>query len=386
MDPQFVSRPPHILVLENSSQVLEEAASSIMHAIPEATVTTVNDIDSCKKVISERDFDIVVVDYDLQNAADLGLVHQFKVKDYEPAVLLVSESVRPEILNEINSLGCQRYLYKHGDWLNHLAPAVRQLMRIRRLELENRRLVAQLTEAKIFLEEKNKRLDEFCATVAHDIRGPLGGISMKLEYLQDKYGESKDERFDVLVKRAYESSRRLIDIVQAMYSYAKLGSKSAQMHELDLKLLVEEVIRDMTFDEQLDISIGLGELPTIWGNAELLRRVFINLLANAVKYNDKKEVIINIGLEKKVHRTLGTFVQIFVSDNGPGIPAAEQPAIFSMFRSGVDNKRGDGLGVGLAVVQRIVELHFGEVAVQSSPGEGCKFLVTLPAERIDFLD
>ncbi|MCO6430356.1 MAG: hybrid sensor histidine kinase/response regulator [Deltaproteobacteria bacterium] len=386
MEPQFVAKAAAILVLEKDDELATQAARSIQQSFPSAEVTSVHDINECKGVIASQDFDIVVLDYKLDADRDISFVHQLKLKDNEPAVLLVSESFDPDILNEVNNLGCQRYLFKHGDWLTHLGTAIRQLLRIRRLEQENQRLVAQLTEAKMFLEDKNRRLDEFSATVAHDIRGPLGGISMKLEYLLERYGPSNDERFKTLMERAFQTSKRLVDIVQAMYAYAKLGSRAAKMGEIDLAVLVQEVIHDMSFDEKLDIQIGLGDLPKVWGNADLLRRVFINLLGNAVKYNDKPSIIINIGTRRIFERTLGRFAEIFVSDNGPGIPEAEHKAVFSMFRSGSNSSNGDSLGVGLSVVQRIVELHFGEVKLESSPSNGTAFLLSLPMDKIEFLE
>jgi signal transduction histidine kinase len=175
-------------------------------------------------------------------------------------------------------------------------------------------------------------------------------------------------------------------LVQSMYSYAKLGAKAGRMEPIVLGQLVEEVISDMHFNDSVQIKIGLGDLPTVWGSADLLRRLFINLLSNAVKYNDKPEIIINIGVRRIIERSLGKFVEVFVEDNGPGIPAEELSGIFSMFTRGA-SVRGDqeGAGIGLAVVQRIVELHFGDVTVESEVGKGTRFVVSLPTERLDFV-
>ena len=83
------------------------------------------------------------------------------------------------------------------------------------------------------LAEKNKRLDEFSGTVAHDIRGPLGTISMKLEYIKDIYGDELDDRFKSIVDGTLQSTRRLIDVVQAMYEYAKLSSRAQKIEEIN---------------------------------------------------------------------------------------------------------------------------------------------------------
>lgn len=387
MDKQIAERSEDILILAENPSLLKHTSGFISEQFPNANVTTTCTLEQCKERITTQDFDIVILDCDMTSLKDLGLVHHLKVRDKEPALLLITESVDPGFINDMSGLTCQRYLHKDGDWVSQLGPAVRQLIRIRKLEEENRRLVAQLTEAKMFLEEKNRRLDEFCATVAHDIRGPLGGVSMKLEFILDKYGGKLEDRLQLLLGRSLDTTRRLVDVVQAMYSYAKLGSKAAKMKELDLVQLFEDVIHDLSFDDSLQIKIGLGDLPKVWGSADLLRRVFINLISNAVKYCDKKEIIINIGFDGYIEHTLGTFARIYVSDNGPGIPDVDKEEVFSIFKRGMQNaKSEDGLGVGLSVVQRIIELHYGEVNLETELGKGSKFIFTLPIEKLDFLE
>lgn len=388
MEASFGERSGNILILEGDDVSPSETSQIVQDLFPDSKISKVETALECKKVVNEHDFDLVILDYDLEGIIDLGIIPHLKVKDNEPAVLIISQAINPLTVNEINGLACHRYVHKSNDWrIAQLGPALRQLMRIRKLEHENRRLVAQLTEAKMFLEEKNKRLDEFSATVAHDIRGPLGGVSMKLEYLLEKYGAEIEPRFHTLLTRAFDSTRRVIDIVQAMYNYAKLGSQAVKMESIALNSLVEEVINDTNFDEKLDIKIGIGELGTVWGSKDLLRRVFTNLLSNAVKYNDKTEIVINIGLAGIINKTIGDFAQVFVSDNGRGISAEDQARVFSIFQRGQSgDKADDGLGVGLSVVRRIVEMHYGQVTIESDSGAGSKFILMLPLEKLSFLE
>jgi signal transduction histidine kinase len=387
MDAPQTSSAEEILILEGNPSILKFANDIFAEQYPQAKVSNVCSLEQCKQVVAENDFDIIILDCDINELSRLGLVHYLRVKDKEPAVLLISEVINPDVVNDMNALNCHRYLHKTENWFSQLGPAIRQLMRIKKLEDENRRLVAQLTEAKMFLEEKNQRLDEFSATVAHDIRGPLGSISMRLEYAMDKYGKTLDDRFKTLLGRCFDSTRRLIDVVQAMYNYAKLGSSATAIEEIDLVNLLEEVVGDLSFDDRLDIKIGINDLPVIWGNGNLLRRVFINLINNAVKYSDKEEIIINITCSEIIERTIGKFAKITVSDNGPGIPKENLQEIFSMFKRGSNvSKKDEGLGVGLSVVQRIVELHYGEVSVESEVGKGACFNILLPVEKLDFLD
>lgn len=375
----------NILVFDGDGQARQKIQRSISKQIPSARIFAVDSLEKYQLEIHKRDFDVVILDYAISGKRGLDLVHELKLMDHEPTVLLVSDSTEPRLVSEAYNAGCYRFLMKDGPWIDELGPAVRHLLRIRRLEHENTKLLAKLTEANVLLEEKNKRLDEFSATVAHDIRGPLGGICMKLEYILDQYRETLEPRVVQLLDRGLQAGMRLTHIVQAMYDFAKLGSRAAKMGEVNLSILVHEVIADMSFDESLEIQVGVAEnLPVVWGNAELLRRAFINLIGNAVKYNDKKDIIINIGVRSIVNKTLAQFCEVFIQDNGAGIHPSEMVDVFSMFGRGAAQSGKEGLGIGLSVVQRIAELHFGKVAVESVVGQGSTFVLTLPTEAIDF--
>jgi signal transduction histidine kinase len=146
---------------------------------------------------------------------------------------------------------------------------------------------------------------------------------------------------------------------------------------------VKEVISDINIDHASNVEVKMSELPTVWGNGDLLRRVFQNLITNAIKYCHRENVEIKIGFEGFVQRGVGEFAKFYVSDNGPGISSEDAGRVFNMFARGADADRGtDGLGIGLAVVQRIVELHQGYIELTSEPKEGARFTILLPTEAI----
>lgn len=254
-----------------------------------------------------------------------------------------------------------------------LPSAISQVKRLRKLQAENERLVAKLTEANQLLEEKNKKLDEFTATVAHDIRGPLGGIVMKIQYVIDTF--ELPERAVIILKKALGSGERLTHVVQGMYELAKLGAKATKMEFVDLNIVLGQLVSDLSLDEEANIEIEISDLPKVWGNQSLLSRLFSNLITNAVKHNDKSYVKISIRESSRVERSLASFVEIEVKDNGSGVPVELREQIFSPFFRA---SQTEGLGLGLSVVKKIVDLHFGEIRV------GDSFIVTLPIERLEF--
>lgn len=380
-------KPLDRILIFGADQIgLRGLSDSLVNLLPAAEFTPVHSIDLYRQALAEREFDIVVVDYDIPEVRSIEFIAQLRLRDNEPDVLLVSECKDVDTLRLI-ARSKRRYVVRDDFWIESMAVALRDMLRIRKLETEMMTIRARLTEANALLEEKNKRLDEFCSTIAHDIRGPLAGLILKVEYILEAYEGELDDRCSGLLKKSLSSAERLVEIVQAMYEFAKIGTKAANNYEIPLHQLVTEVIHDLSFDESLEVKVGIGELPHVWGNSALLRRVFINLLNNAIKYNDKTEKVINIGCSGTVEKSLGRFAEIYVEDNGRGIPAEDIKHVFGMFRRGLNpGLPQDGLGVGLPVVQRIVELHFGKVKVDSVVGEGTRFTFLLPLEKIDLIN
>ena len=125
-------------------------------------------------------------------------------------------------------------------------------------------------------------------------------------------------------------------------------------------------------------------LPHVWGSRELLRRLFLNLFSNAAKYNDSSTPVIKVSAVNVTCGHLGEMCEISVEDNGRGIPEHELEGIFRMFQRGSSAGRDtDGHGIGLAVVQRIVELHFGKVRAVAANPSGTRFIFTVPLQKID---
>jgi signal transduction histidine kinase len=377
-------RPSKVLIFDHQEIDPQRLWDNVSSLVPVAGLTFVSTPQELRQKVDSEEFDIVVLNSDLDELGGPLLFKELQLKEYDARVLVVTPTADPPTINNFYLWGCHSCVIKQDNWLSELGKAIAAQSRLKRMGSAALKTQAKSMAMNQVLLEKNRRLDEFSMTIAHDIRGPLGGISMNLEYVLDVYGEGMAARCQDLLKRAMDSASRLTNIVQAMYEYAKLGAQATKMAEVSLEKLVQEVASDLQFDPALDIKIGIDTLPAIWGNADLLRRVFINLINNAVKYNDKQEIVINIGLERLVPKSIGEFCEVFVADNGPGIPALDLKAIFNMFtRSSSSSKDKEGLGIGLAVVHRIVELHYGEIRVESGPGQGTKFLLTLPTERIE---
>lgn len=371
-----------VIILHGDAGADQASIDELNKSMPHSEIVEAHSLQEYLAQLSKNDFDVVVLDCDMPEVKAQELIMQLKLRDNEPEVLLLSSCNDPKTIRNI-AKAQKRYVVREPGWVDSMGLALRDMLRIRRLEQENEYIRERLTEANLRLEDRNRRLDDFCATIAHDIRGPLAGLILKIEYILETHTDSFDERTTALLNRSVESTRRLIGVVQAMYEFAKIGFSGAKFTSTPLTPLVKEVISDINIDHSVNVEVKMSELPAVWGNGDLLRRVFLNLITNAIKYCHRENVEIKIGFEGFVQRGVGQFAKFYISDNGPGISTEDAGKVFNMFARGADADRGaDGLGIGLAVVQRIVELHQGNIELTSEPNEGAKFTIFLPTEAI----
>ena len=235
----------------------------------------------------------------------------------------------------------------------------------RRVVIEQARLARALAE----VERSNRALDEFAHVVSHDLKAPVRAIREYSGFLLDPpAGTSDDERKQDL-RRIHElsvSMRRMIDDALA---YARAGNAGDRVESIDLGVLVREVIGFLAPPPDVTIQLS-SAMPSIVTERTPLEQVFRNLIANAVTYRRAEGARIELSA-----RVDGVMCEITIADNGPGIAADEQARIWRLFHT---SRPGEGSGLGLAMVKRIVEGHQGTVAVRSATGEGSAFIVRWP--------
>ncbi len=230
--------------------------------------------------------------------------------------------------------------------------------------------------------EVQHRRDEYLAFVAHDLRTPLNAISLTARVL-----ELLLTRDRLAVPEATQKFRTLKRNVQHLHD---LIGKVLQEHEnletdvgvrlerrsFDLWPLVEALIHDLhpvAGTESTRLTNVIPEDFVVYADASLLRRVFQNLIANAISYTPRGEVVIGASVAVG-----GGTVECFVRDNGAGIPEERCSTVFDKYDT--DREIEGGLGLGLAIVKTFVEAHDGVVTVESELGVGSVFRFTLPGQ------
>lgn len=372
-----------IVLLDNNTN--DEVTSFIKENFKDYDFSVTSTYDECFEEIDKDNTKIVIVDKDSEDWGYEYFISKVKLTINAPSVIVLSNKVNDALyVNSLYLLGFSSYLItSQENWKRDLHSTIRHIIRNQKLEEINRKLTMRLTEANMMLNDKNKRLDEFCQTVAHDIRGPLGGLIMRLEYLNDKFDNITKERIKDIITTSLGVCERLVSQVQAMYEFAKLGKEASNMEFFDLNELINALIQDLNFSNNKNIKIEIDKFPKIYGSKELVKRLFLNLITNAIKYNDKEEKSIKIGFNGEENLSAGTFAKIYVKDNGNGISKEDLGNVFKLFnRASENNSKKEGLGVGLTVVERVIELHLGKIDIESEIGKGTYFKFLLPIEKI----
>ena len=221
---------------------------------------------------------------------------------------------------------------------------------------------------------------EFVATVSHEFRTPLASLRHVAELL-DEDDELPGDRRRALYGVIDRNATRLSSLVDTLLDFSRIesGRRLYTLRRLDASTLARQVVDEFlrqVSDDQLHVSWQIDDVDlSIEADADALGRALANLLENAVKYGPRP-----CRVELSVRRD-GDRVQLAVSDNGPGIPPAEQPTVFEKFFRGEDaTRRGiRGTGLGLAIVAHVTRAHGGTVSVESNAGGGSTFRITLPA-------
>lgn len=222
--------------------------------------------------------------------------------------------------------------------------------------------------------------DDMTSMIYHDLRSPLGNIVSSLEMMSTMIPD--DDTLVTMLNIARNSTGRIQRLVNSLLDISRLeaGQKIADQNAVDPALLVKEAIQDVepasTARHQRLINNVNGVFPLIWVDVDMIHRVFINLLENAIKFTPSGGVI-EIGAQVADGET----VRFWVRDNGPGISESDQERIFEKFTRVHGKMRVGGLGVGLAFCRLAVLGHGGNIWVESELGKGTTFWLTLPVAK-----
>lgn len=234
--------------------------------------------------------------------------------------------------------------------------------------------ILNLRKTKLTLEEKNQELERFAFVAAHDLKSPLLNIIALSQLVSEEYGSKIDNDGQEMITLISKSSDNLNNLIDGLLEYTRSESVLKEIKsEINLIDLIENITGLFAYENDLTLNLKTS-MSNITTNRAALEQILINLVANAIKYNDEKTVEIEIGISSST-----SHYEFYVQDNGPGIALENQDKIFEIFEviSHQDKFGRRGNGIGLATVKKVVEKSGGLIKVISKLEKGAKFIFTI---------
>lgn len=255
-----------------------------------------------------------------------------------------------------------------------LLPVLQRGLALRALRLENARLEQRLRERALELEAANRELDAFTRSASHDLRSPLGGIIGLCSLLQARFGSQMPVLAVDWLHKMEGEAHRLVQLLDDLMRLSRMGRQALDLRPVDVAWLVRDVLQELRPREpERTLDVLVGVLPAASADLSLLRQVFVNLISNAFKFTRGAErALVTIEAQDGDGQ-----VVYCIRDNGAGFDMAEADQLFEAFRRLPRHRGIEGSGVGLSIVQRIVERHGGRIWFDSAPGSGTSFYFTL---------
>ncbi|MFH1612224.1 MAG: ATP-binding protein [bacterium] len=229
------------------------------------------------------------------------------------------------------------------------------------------------------LESVNKELDSFVYTASHDLKEPLRGIDTFSQFILEDYSDKLDDTGKDYLKRISASINRMQNLIDDLLALSRISRIKNPYTSVDSGNLVKSVIKRLKyFVEEKNVKIEIDdELPFIFCDEVKIKEVFYNLILNAIKYNNKSNPEIEIGVVVN-NQIPTTEHQFFIRDNGIGIPKEHFETIFQIFkRLHARDEYGGGTGAGLAIVKKIIDEHNGKIWLKSEESKGTTFFFTI---------
>lgn len=238
------------------------------------------------------------------------------------------------------------------------------------IESFNSQLEQKVAERTKELEIANKELESFSYSISHDLRAPLRTVSGFMQIFHEDYVGQMDEEAKKLMDKILIAAKKMGLLIDDILEFSRLGRKELNKWSFSMNELVKEV-----WDEQIKlaserkIDLNYNELPDTFGDRALIKQVWVNLISNAIKYTKYRDkATIEIKSIVKNDRSIYS-----IRDNGAGFNMAYYDKVFGVFQRLHSEKEFEGTGAGLAIVQRIIRKHGGEIWAEAEPDKGAIF-------------
>jgi signal transduction histidine kinase len=341
-------------------------------------------VEACRRC-DEMVPSLIVVDVVMPNMDGFELCRELRRRpatQHVPILMATGLDDHKSIVKAYEA-GATDFISKPLNWLilNH---RIRYMLRAARAFDDLRQNQDRLLVAKEAAEAADRSKSEFLANMGHELRTPLNAIIGFSTMMRDAYFGPIDDHYVEYAGIICDSGSHLLAIINDILDIAKAETRGLKLAEAEVDIasalsFSASVVEQMAKNAEIAFSFAIeDELPALWADGQKLRQIFINLLTNAIKFTPAGgNVRLSVRLEP------GTGMVLQVADSGIGIPADKIPIALAPFGQ-VDSslsRQYDGVGLGLPLTKRLVELHDGTLEIASEPGKGTTVTVRFPAKR-----
>ena len=343
----------------------------------------------CYKNISEKYLEGYVYKWSNINYAEISLCHQELLKKYQIKANLVLPIFRnsPTILSNKYSSNSHHYLWgvlgvhqcrETREWTPEEIELLQQLIEQLNIALSQAELLESEVKQRQELARSNAELERFAYVVSHDLQAPLQTISNYVQLLERRYREKLDAKADKYINYIVGGVRRMRTQIEDLLEYSRVGREKSTFRETDCNVVLQQAISNLQSEiDSSDATVVIdNNLPTLIADFSQLVVLFQNLIGNSIKY--RRQVPPHIVVQAHIKEAIWQFS---VADNGIGLEAQYQKRIFQIFQRLHTQDEYPGTGIGLAICQKIVERHGGNIWVESQPGCGSVFYFTIPNQN-----
>ncbi len=372
-----------------------------------------------KILLTDFDFALILMDVEMPNLDGFetaGLIYEREKLKHIPIIFITAHQYGEENVFKGYQSGAVDYIYKPVNpellrakvavFVDLYTKNQQLLLQEKKLTDINRSLQNEINERKNSeekiielnrellhtidgLERANKELDRFAFMASHDLQEPLRKIRTFSDRLYNQHKDVLNGEAVNNIKRIQESAERMQNLIRDILTFSRLSVEKDSFVNADLNELLQQVMEDLEqVIQEKKASIQLEPLPPLNVNPGLIKSLFFNLVANALKYS-KNGVppVLKIYPEKSIGNTHIDFsngsinyCRIFVKDNGIGFEQHYAEQIFEMFQRLHSTGEYEGTGIGLALCKKIVEKHNGYISALSQVNEGSTFIISLPVD------
>ncbi|XPF93178.1 ATP-binding protein [Colwellia sp. RE-S-Sl-9] len=341
--------PDHRELIEDALNLIEDVRVKISSA---------DTAQLGKSMLLDGEFDVCLCDLQLPDSKIEETIEWLGSKHFSLPIIILTSLNNLQIAKDLLNQGIQDYIPK-----NDISPPL--LYRTCRYAIERWRHQQSI-------EEHNKNMKAFCASLSHDFNGQINHIKLISDILKTdleaRVTLTPDEKN--WFKYLNTSTTAIHQLIYSLQQYLLVGSAKKSFELIDLTEIVNGVAESLKESTETDFILNIDNpLPVIQGNAGLIHLLFHNLINNSIKFNERVPNITLSSIEN------GRIVSISIQDNGIGFDPLKTKEMFTPFTRLADKSKYPGSGIGLSIVKQVIEHHRGSIQVESELGVGSRFII-----------